>query len=355
MKRMMSFLLVLSLLLTLCACGGKEPPVPTEPGVTVAPADEAAENPEETAGSMEAASQETADPTETAPTEPVDGTEAPTEIPAEATDPQETEAPGETATEAPAAAVSGQELVNDGNVTFTVTGYADSEHLGLQMQVFCENKTDRTVIFALDGVSVCGIMFDPFWAEEVTGGSAVYSVISFDTYQLEEMGITSVDEISFRLTVIDSENWMDEPLTDGCFTVYPTGLNADTVVYPEYRHKNGETVLLDNRDVLFIVEKADDAGDDLYTLHCFIENRTDKDLLLAWEGVSVNSMMVDPFWAAFVGAGKQMYTTVSFFRSDLEAQGIEDVRDIRFTLTAFDYNDFTGDYIVEEELTFQPK
>ena len=59
--------------------------------------------------------------------------------------------------------------------------------------------------------------------------------------------------------------------------------------------------------------------------------------------------------AAFVGAGKQMYTTVSFFRSDLEAQGIEDVRDIRFTLTAFDYNDFTGDYIVEEELTFQPK
>ena len=42
-------------------------------------------------------------------------------------------------------------------------------------------------------------------------------------------------------------------------------------------------------------------------------------------------------------------------RRILEAQGIEDVRDIRFTLTAFDYNDFTGDYLVEEELTFQPK
>ena len=312
MKRIFCLLLCLSLLLSLAACGKQESD-PTE--VVVQP--------------------------------------APTELPTEAPAAAETEAPTEAPTESPVVSFETAELINNENLVFTVSEFVTSEHLGLEMKVYCENKTDKTVIFSLDGVSVCGIMYDPFWAEEVTGGSAVHSSVSFDTYQLEQMGITSVDEISFRLSVIDSDAWMDEPLADDHFTVYPTGLTAETVVYPEYRHKNGETVVLDNENLLFIIEKVDDAGDDLFSVSCYIANRTDKDLLLSWDGVSVNGMMVDPFWAAAVGAGKQLYTTVSFFRSDLEAQGIEDVREIVFTLTGIDYENF--DTVLEENLTFQPK
>ena len=312
MKRIFCLLLVLCLVLSLAACGKQE-----------------------------------SNPTE-APEQP-----APTELPTEAPVVTETEAPTEAPTEPPVVSFEAVELINNENLIFAVTEFVTSEHLGLEMKVYCENKAERPVIFSLDGVAVCGIMYDPFWAEEVTGGSAIYSTVSFDTFQLEEMGITSIDEISFHLSVVDSEEWMNEPLADDDFTIYPTGLTAETVVYPEYRHKNGETIVLDNENLLFIIEKVDDAGDDLFSISCYIANRTDKDLLLSWDGVSVNSMMVDPFWAAAVGAGKQLYTTVSFFRSDLEAQGIEDVREIVFTLTGIDYENF--DTILEENLTFQPK
>lgn len=310
MKRFLCFLLALSLLMSVAACGKEE------------------SEPAETAGGQN----------QTVP---------------------ETTAPGEEETAAPTEATSPAfvrtDLVNDENLVFAVTEFTGNDHLGLQMQVYCENKTDRNLMFSLDGVSVCGIMYDPFWAEEVAAGKGVYSTVSFDTYALEELGVLSVDEISFRLSVIDSEEWMNEPLADDHFTVYPTGLSADTVVYPEYVHKNGETIIMDDENLLFIVEKVNDAGDDLYTLNCYIVNRTDKDLLLSWDNVSVNGMMVDPFWAAAVGAGKQLYTTVSFFRSDLEPQGIEDVQEIVFTLTGFDYDDFSGDYLLEETFTFQPK
>lgn len=305
MKRILGLTLALSLLLGLTACGGNAEPT--------APA---------------------AQPTQAAETE------APT-----------TEAP----TEAPAYIADSRNLVDDENVTFTVTKFVDNAHLGLEMHVYCENKTDRNMMFSLDGVSVCGVMYDPFWAEEVSAGKKANSIIYFDTYELEEMGIASVDEISFKLSVTDSDNWMDEPFVDEDYTVYPTGLTAETVTYPEYQHKNGETVIMDNENLLFIVEKVDDTDGGFYTLNCYIVNRTDKDLMVSWDGVSVNGFMVDPFWAAAVSAGKQLYAEISFFASDLEAQGIETVTEIEFTLSAYDYDSFDGGYLVEETCTFQPK
>ena len=312
MKKSLSLLLALTLVLCLSACGAG-----TQPDATVQPTQNA----------------------ETAATD-APATEAPV-----------TEAP----TESAAYTSDAITLVDDENVTFTVTGFKDNAYLGMEMHVYCENKTDKSMMFSLDGVSVCGVMHEPLWAEEVSAGKKVNSIIYFDTFTLAEQGIASMDEISFRLSVIDNDNWMDEPFVDEHFTVYPTGMDAATVVYPEYRHKNGETVILDNEKLLFIVEKVDDTDGSFYTLSCYIANRTEQDLLVSWDGVSVNGFMVDPFWADAVGAGKQLYTEISFLSSDLAEQGIDTVTEIEFTLTAMDYDNFDMTYAVEETFTFQPK
>ena len=310
MKQCFALLLALSLVLGLAACGGNTP----------------------------------ADAT-TAPT--VSATSAP-EIPAtEATVPPETQA-AIPVTEAVT-------LVDTDQLTFTVTEYRTNEHLGLEMHVYCENKTDATMMFSLDSVSVCGVMFDPFWAEEVAPGKKVNSVVYFDTFALEEMGVKSPDEISFRLYVFDNERWMDEPFLDDRFSVYPTGLTPEQVVYPQHQPSSGQTVIMDNDSLVFIVERVDDTQSGFYTLDCYIANRTDRDLLVSWDGVSVNGFMVDPFWAAAVGAGKQLYTQVSFPESELLNQGIEIVDEIEFTLTAMDYDSLDGTFLVEETCTFQPK
>ncbi len=308
MKKILSLLLCISLVLSLAACGKPDGATQATGGETEAP---------------------TAAPT-AAPTE--EPTLAPTE-------PMELET---------------EELVlaDDENLTFIVKGFSDNAHLGLEMQVYCENKTDKSVMFSLNGVSVCGIMYDPFWALEVAPGKKANDTIYFDTYRLAEMGIESPDEISFRLYATDFDDWMADPFINEPFTVYPTGLNAETAVYPEYQHKNGETVLLDNEDLLFIVEKVSDTDSDLYTLECYIVNRTDKDLILSWDSVSVNGFMVDPLWATGVLAGKQLYIDVSFLMEDLQAQGIETVTEIELTLWAADDS---GETVIEEEILFQPK
>lgn len=307
MKRLILTLLCIAMLLSLAACGGAR-----SPGATEAP---------------------TSAPT-AAPTVP-GTTEAPTAPPVDYT-------------------LSDLVLVDNASCSFTVTGTEYNEHLGLQIHVLCENKSDRPLIFSWNNTSVCGFMYDPLWAEEVAAGKKVNATVGIDTYALEQMEVESVDEITFTLYVQDSEEFMNEPVVNESFTIYPTGKTADTAVFPEYRHRDGETVIVHNEDLTFIIQNVDDELADYYTLNCYIANHTDKNLMVSWEDVSVNGFMVNPFWAMNVAAGKQAYSEIIFYRTDLEEQDIEVVQDIEFSLLVSDYDNWEADYLLNEVYTFKP-
>lgn len=312
MKRLILMALCLCLCVSLVACGGAAP-APTEPPLfpTEAPTEAAVDG---------------------APTAPA---QMPTEPPVDYT-------------------LSGQTLVDNEHCVFTVTGTEFNDHLGLQIQVLCENKSDRTLMFSWNNVSVCGFMYDPMWAEEVAPGKKVNTTIGIDTYALEQMKVSSVDQIEFDLYVQDSEEFMEAPVVNERFTVYPTGKTAETVKFPVFEPSETDTVIVDNEDLTFIVMNVDDELADYYTLNCYIANKTDKNLMLSWDEVSVNGFMVNPFWALSVAAGKQAYTEIIFFRTDLEEQDIEVVQDIEFRLQASDNDNWEADYILNEVYTFKP-
>ncbi len=282
-------------------------------------------------------------------------TEAPTAAPTQPAVPDATEAPTAAPTEAPAEyTLSGLTLIDNESCSFTVTGTEFNEHLGLQLQVLCENKSDRPLMFSWNNVSICGFMYDPMWAEEVAAGKKVNTTIGIDTYALEQIGVESVDEVTFTLYVQDSEEFMNEPVVNEAFTVYPTGKTADQVIRPEYQHAEGETVIVENDTLTFIIENVDDELADYYTLNCYIANHTDKNLMISWDNVSVNGFMVNPFWAISVAAGKQAYTEIIFFRTDLQEQDIEVVQDIEFNLLVSDSDDWEADFLLDEVYTFKP-
>ena len=312
MKRLILTALCLSMVLSLAACGGGTP-APTEPPLfaTEAPTDA---------------------PVQGAPTAPA---QMPTETPADYT-------------------LSGLTLVDNENCAFTVTGTEFNEHLGLQIQVLCENKSDRTLMFSWNNVSVCGFMYDPMWAEEVASGKKVNTTIGIDTFALEQMKVDSVDQIEFDLWVQDSEAFMDEPVVNTGFTIYPTGKTAETVKFPVFEPSETDTVIVDNEDLTFIVMNVDDELADYYTLNCYIANKSGKNLMISWDEVSVNGFMVNPFWALSVAAGKQAYTEIIFFRSDFDKQDIEVVQDIEFRLQAYDNDDWDAEYLIDEVFTFKP-
>ena len=301
MKKLIAILLSTILVLSLAACSGNEPQ-PTEPSATQPAA---------------------TDPVVQTPTEPP-------VVPMEM---------GETV------------IIDNENCTFTIESASQNAYVGMTVEVLLENKTDKTLLFTWNNTSVNGFMHDPFWAEEVAAGKKAKSTIHFDTYQLEEYGVESVDEIQFTLYVYDSDDFMADPYVNEVFAIYPTGLSAETMVYPIRGSKAGEQVIVDNEDVTFIIESAGVDGS-FYNLRCYISNKTDKNVMVSWEEVSVDGFMIDPLWAVTVGAGKQAVTDISFLRSDLADNGIENPGQIEFKLNVSDYDDWMADPILEQVYTW---
>lgn len=312
MKQMISLMLALLALASLTACG-VETPAPTRPAPTAAP------------------------------TEPV--TDAPTAQPT--LDP--TELPVETF---PADAVP---LVDDAHCAFTVLGVSQSAYAGMELRVLCENRTDAPAVFAWDAVSVCGYMYDPMWSLTVPAGETLTGTVAIDTFTLEQCGVTSADEISFRLSVFDAENWMDALYVYDTFTVYPTGLSAETVTYPVRPLLPGETTILDGSSgLIFRLGPSDEDGAGDYVLPCYVENNTDKTVMFSWDAVEVDGLVVTPAWSVTVAPGKRAVSEIAIPGGELADAGIETVEKIVFTLIVSDYDDFSDGYLVDSIFTYRP-
>ena len=313
MKRMICLILALALVFTMVACGGTEEPVVTTATEVTVEVDEAVV-PETTEAT-------------------------------EATEPETTEAPN---TVMPVENV----LLDNESCTFSFGPTSVSEMAAMQINVTCVNKTQETLVFSWNNVSVCGFMYNPNWAVTVPAGETLVSAVEIDTYALETMDIHAVDEITFQLHIRSSENWMDAPYVEEYFTIYPTGRSADTVVYPIREAVVTEQVLVDDENMTFIIEYVEEQ-DLNYVVRCYIENKTDVTLMTNWENVTANGVPVDPFWTALIAPGKSAYADVLFNTADLENAGIDVVEQIDFDLFAYDDADWTE--LVHITATYLPQ
>ena len=313
MKRMICLILALALVFTMAACGSKEAPVVTTATEVTVEIDEAV----------------VPETTEAAP----ETTEA-TEVPEIDSEPEEVA------------------LLDNEYCAFSVGGASSSDLAGMDLNVTCVNKTQEALIFSWNDVSVCGLMYDPYWVVTVPAGETLVTQVEIDTYALETMGVHAADEITFHLNVVSGENWMDVPYGAEYFTIYPTGLSADTVVYPVREEVPTQQVLVDDEHMTFIMEYVE--SDEMnYVAKCYITNKTDATIMTNWENVTVNGEAVDPFWTALVAPGKSAYAQVVFNWSDLASVGIDTVEQLDFDLMAYDYVDWTQ--LVHITATYLPE
>lgn len=131
----------------------------------------------------------------------------------------ETTEPTETTQETKEPEFQEEILVDNENCTFKITDIESDGDWGYTLKVYLENKTDKNLMFSWDDVSVNGFMCDPFWATSVQAGKKANSEISFSETDFEENGIENVENIEFKLSVYDDDNWDAAYLVDETFTL----------------------------------------------------------------------------------------------------------------------------------------
>lgn len=118
--------------------------------------------------------------------------------------------------------VSGETvLFENDSCTMIVTGYDPNHLMGYAVNVYLENKTDKDLMFAVNGAAVNGFMCDPLFATVVAAGKRSNTQIIWYSSSLSQNGITTVESLSVPVTVYQNEDWTGGYLVEETFTLNP--------------------------------------------------------------------------------------------------------------------------------------
>ena len=242
----------------------------------------------------------------------------------------------------------GMTAVDNDECAIILEGIVPDDSWGYTINADLENKSaDKKLMFSVETAYVNGVENDPFFASEVAPGKKAKESITFD--YMDEYGITEFTDIEIIFRVYDSEDWSADDVAYETVHVYPHGEeNAEQFVYEP---ADTDQVLYDdeNCSVIAIGTEQDDWD---YAINLYLVNKTDKNITISADDVSVNGYMCEPYFARSVNAGKSVFTDMDWSNDDLEENGITEVEEVELTLSVYDADDWSADHLVDQVITF---
>lgn len=215
-----------------------------------------------------------------------------------------------------------------------------------------ENKVpEKELTFFIGDIVTNGWCTNNSAGEKVESGNTVTGKLSIRKSTLRNFDLQSVDELRFRFSVYASD-YSGNYAEDKC-VVYPTGLTVSEIVSPTKRQGTDEQVIVDTNMVKFIILGMHEQEKGV-VLEGYVENKTtDITLMLSAKNVLVNGKEVDPSWAHSVEANSKSYTNIGFMYSALEEAGIKSIEDVQFELRVYDEDTYGAD-ILKDTFSYKP-
>lgn len=116
---------------------------------------------------------------------------------------------------------SDQVLIDNEKCKATVIGTENDSILGYTLNLYLENKSDSSVMFYVEDVSVNGYMIDPFWARSVSAGNVAFSDMSFSTSAFEENNIETDEDIELTIRAYNYEDYSANDYAKETVTINP--------------------------------------------------------------------------------------------------------------------------------------
>ncbi len=103
-------------------------------------------------------------------------------------------------------------LIDNDYVQMIATGFEHGDFWSqYELEVYLVNKTDSDVMFSVSDAAINGFMIDPFWATSVGANNVKFGTITWSDSDIEEQGITEIEDIQMSMRVYDYNDWLADP------------------------------------------------------------------------------------------------------------------------------------------------
>lgn len=213
-------------------------------------------------------------------------------------------------------------LFEQDGVKVTATEIVNDPIWGKGIKVLIENNSNKNVAVQCNTIVVNNYMINDLFSSEVAAGKKSNETITLLTTNIDEAGINTIAEINISFHVIDSESY--DTLFDTEEVTIKTSAYG-TVEQPAL--DSGKELL--NTDGIRIVGKYVTEGSIWGAgVLLFMENNSDEDIIIQCDNMSINGFMVTPYFSCQVNKGRMALDTITILDSDLEDNGIDEVKDL---------------------------
>lgn len=223
-------------------------------------------------------------------------------------------------------------------VKVTATGITEDSIFGAEVNLLVENNSDKDIGISADAVIVNDYMIDDLTSVTVTAGNKSNSSVTLPSSELEAAGIDNIGKVELYLHTFDPETYMTEQSSD-CITLTMPG--ADTV---DTEANIGGTTLYDEGGVKIVGQYVDESSFWGSSILLYIENNTDQNIIVQNEDIAINGFMIASIMSQDVYAGKKAISDITLLESDLETNGITSIDNVEttFKILSEDFNEIAS-------------
>lgn len=220
-------------------------------------------------------------------------------------------------------------LFDQDGIRITATGLSTDSLFGPELNLLVENDSAQNIVVQPNYCMVNGYMMDGLLSADVAAGKKANDTLDFLSNALARCGIETITDIELDLVVSDGDSWQ---------TLYETGpVILQTFAAGQYTQTyddSGEEIY--NQNGIRVVAKS--VNDDLFGMGIkfYLENNTDKAVIVNADNVSVNGYMMTDLFYSDLAPRSHAVDTLTLLGSELEDNHIDTITDAELSLQITD-------------------
>jgi len=114
-------------------------------------------------------------------------------------------------------------VADSDDLTFIIVDEVEESYWGYELMLYIQNKTDKTLNYSWENVTINGQSVEPYWGLDVHPGRQALSSAAVSTEDIEALGISidDIEEVGFTLSVTDPDDWDADPIISENFIYRP--------------------------------------------------------------------------------------------------------------------------------------
>ena len=220
-------------------------------------------------------------------------------------------------------------LFDQDDIRITATGLSTDSLFGPELNLLVENDSAQNIVVQPNYCMVNGYMMDGLLSADVAAGKKANDTLDFLSNVLARCGIETITDIELDLVVSDGDSWQ---------TLYETGpvilQTSAAGQYTQTYDDSGEEIY--NQNGIRVVAKS--VNDDLFGMGIkfYLENNTDKAVIVNADNVSVNDYMMTDLFYSDLAPRSHAVDTLTLLGSELEDNHIDTITDAELSLQITD-------------------